>query len=225
MIPSIHITSIRSRFTRNNDHTNLGAWFLACLLPVLNTMSVVSSWFYAQLAELVCGCGSMREQSWWLRSIDIISGCNLIQAASNNKYVDKAKYKWAVNMYECLTVDLFNLHPPMALNANSFGFHMVSCKYMQIFMIVWNNFTMQHEIECHNCCMNGRNLWIIHIPSSSPILDVPTFEQCNLSSRTNQSRTSTSINPFLVNFNRPTCGTQEIVSLPTSQQLGRIRGI
>ena len=22
-------------------------------------------------------------------------------------------------MYECLTVDLFNLHPPMALNANS----------------------------------------------------------------------------------------------------------
>ena len=40
------------------------------------------------------------------------------------------------------------------------------------------------------------------------------IEQCNLSSRTNQSRTSTSINPFLVNFNRPTCRTQEIVSLP-----------
>ena len=29
-------------------------------------------------------------------------------------------------------------------------------------------------IECHNCCMNGRNLWILHVPSSSPILDVPT---------------------------------------------------
>ena len=51
--------------------------------------------------------------------------------------------------------------------------------HMQFFMTVWNNFTMQHElgwiaIECHNCCMNGRNLWIIHIPSCSPILDVPT---------------------------------------------------
>ena len=132
--------------------------------------------------RLVCGCGSMLEQSQWLRSIDIISGCNLIQAASNNKYADKDKYKWAVNMYECLTVDLFNLHPPMALNANSFGFHMVSCKYIPsyaIFMTMWSNFTMQHElgwiaIECHNCCMNGRNLWIMHIPSSSPILDFPT---------------------------------------------------
>ena len=128
------------------------------------------------------GCGSMPEQSWWLRNIDIISGCNSTQATSNNKYADKDKYKWAVNMYECLTVDLFNLHPPMALNAHSFGFHVVSCKYIPsyaIFMTVWNNFTMQHElgwivIECHNCCMNGRNLWIIHIPSCSPILDVPT---------------------------------------------------
>ena len=48
--------------------------------------------------------------------------------------------------------------------------------HMQFFMTVWNNFTMQHElgwiaIECHNCCMN---LWIVHVPSSSPILDVPT---------------------------------------------------
>ena len=33
-------------------------------------------------------------------------------------------------MYEHLTVDLFNLHPPMALNANSFGFHVVSRKYI-----------------------------------------------------------------------------------------------
>ena len=100
MIPSIHITSIRLSITRNNDHTNLGAWFLACssssLIP--NAMSVVSSWFYAQLAGLVCGCGSMLEQSRWLRSIDIISGRISIQAASNNKYADKDKYKWAVNM-------------------------------------------------------------------------------------------------------------------------------
>ena len=77
------------------------------------------TWFYTQLVGLVCGCGSMLEQSWWLRSIDIISGSNSIQAASNNKYADKDKYKWAVNMYECLNVDLFNLHPPMALSANS----------------------------------------------------------------------------------------------------------
>ena len=86
----------------------------------------------------------------WLWSIDIISGCNSIQAASNNKYADKDKYKWAVNMYKCLTVDLLDLHPPMALNANSFGFHIVSCKYiyphMQFFMTVWNNFMMQHEL-------------------------------------------------------------------------------
>ena len=159
----------------------------------------------------------------WLRSIDIISGRNSTQAASNNKYADK----WAVNMYEHLTVDLFNLHPPMALNANSFGLHVVSRKYTLMCNFLWPCGTMRHElgwiaIECHNCCMNGRNLWIINIPSSSPILDVPTFEQCNLSSRTNQSRTSTSINHFLVNFNRPTCRTQEIVNLPTSQPLGRI---
>ena len=38
------------------------------------------------------------------------------------------------------------------------------------------------------------------------------IKQCNLSSRTNQSRTWTSINPFLVNFNRPTCRTQETIS-------------
>ena len=49
-------------------------------------------------------------------------------------------------MYERLTVDLFNLHEPMAFNANSFGFHMVPCKHMQFFMTVWSNFTMQHEL-------------------------------------------------------------------------------
>ena len=140
MIPSIHITSIRLSITRNNDHTNLGAWFLSSS-PIPNTMSVVSSWFYAQLAGLVCGygywqrCGSMLEQSRWLRSIEIISGCNSIQAASNNKYADKDKYKWAVNMYERLTVDLLDLHSPMALNANSFGFHVVSCKYIPSYAI------------------------------------------------------------------------------------------
>ena len=45
-------------------------------------------------------------------------------------------------MYEFLTVDLFNLHPPVVLNANSFGFYMVSHKYMQFFMTVRNNFTI-----------------------------------------------------------------------------------
>ena len=53
-------------------------------------------------------------------------------------------------MYECLTVDLLDLHPPMALNANSFGFHMASHKYiyphMQFFITMWNNFMMQHEL-------------------------------------------------------------------------------
>jgi len=97
---------------------------------------IIMTGFYAQLAGLVYEygywrrCGSMLEQSWWLRSIDIISGRNSIQATSNHKYADKDKYKWAINMYEHLTVDLFNLHPPMALNVNSFGFHMASRKYI-----------------------------------------------------------------------------------------------
>jgi len=132
MIPSIHITLIRLSITRNNDHINLCAWFLECSSssPIPNTMSVVSSWFYAQLAGLVCGCGSMLMQSRWLRSIDIISGRNSIQAASTNKYADKDKYKWAVNMYECLTVDLFNLHPPMALSAHSLSqIYTLICKF------------------------------------------------------------------------------------------------
>ena len=50
---------------------------------------IIMTWFYAQLAGLMCGCGSMLEQSWWVRSIDIISGRNSIQAASNNKDKDK----------------------------------------------------------------------------------------------------------------------------------------
>ena len=53
-------------------------------------------------------------------------------------------------MYERLTVDLLDLHPPIALNADSFSFHVISRKYtylhMQFFMTVWNNFTMQHEL-------------------------------------------------------------------------------
>ena len=149
MIPSIHITSIRLSITRNNDHTNLGAWFLACLSTGseynVSGPVIIMTWFYAQLAILMCGCGSMLEQSRWLRSIDIISGCNSIQAPSTNKYADKDKYKWAVNMYECLTVDLFNLHPPMALNANSFGLHMVYRKYIPSYAIFYHRVEQFHD--------------------------------------------------------------------------------
>jgi len=102
---------------------------------------IIMTWFYAQLAGLMCGygywqrCGSMLEQLQWPRSIGIISDCNSIQATLNNKYADKDKYKWAVNMYKHLTVDLSNLHPPMALNAHSFGFYMVSHKYIPSYAI------------------------------------------------------------------------------------------
>jgi len=106
---------------------------------------IIMTWFYAQLTGLVYGCGSMPEQSRWLRSIDIISGCNSTQATSNNKYADKDKYKWAVNMYKCLTVDLFNLHIPMALNANSFGFHMVSYKYICSYAIFHDHVEQFHD--------------------------------------------------------------------------------
>ena len=106
---------------------------------------IIMTWFYAQLTGLMCGCGSMPEQSWWLRSIDIISGCNSTQATSNNKYTDKDKYKWAVNMYKCLTVDLFNLHIPMALNANSFGFYMVSHKYIRSYTIFYDCVEQFHD--------------------------------------------------------------------------------
>ena len=106
---------------------------------------IITTWFYAQLTGLMCGCGSMPEQSWWLRSIDIISGCNSTQATSNNKYTDKNKYKWAVNMYKCLTVDLFNLHIPMALNANSFGFYMVSHKYIRSYTIFYDCVEQFHD--------------------------------------------------------------------------------
>jgi len=126
----------------------------------------------------------MLKQWQWLRSIDINSDSNYFQAASNNQDVDKEKDKWAVNMYKHLTVDILDLHLPIALNADSFSFYIISCKYtylhIQFFMTMWNNFMMQYElgwivIECHNCCMNGRNLWIVHIPFSSPILDFPTL--------------------------------------------------
>jgi len=36
-------------------------------------------------------------------------------------------------MYKYLTIDLFNLHPSIALNANSFGFHIVSYKYIHLY--------------------------------------------------------------------------------------------
>ena len=100
----------------------------------------------------------MLEQSWWLRN------------------------KWAVNsMNALLLIYLIYTHqwPSMQIVLASTWSLANIYAHMQFFMTVWNNFTMQHElgwiaIECHNCCMNGRNLWIIHIPSCSPILDVPT---------------------------------------------------
>jgi len=55
------------------------------------------------------------------------------------------RYKWAVNMYECLTVDLFNLHEPMAFNANGFGFHMVSCKYIPSYAIFHDRVEQFHD--------------------------------------------------------------------------------
>ena len=112
---------------------------------------IIMAWFYAQLVGLVYEYGywwrsrSMLEQLQWLRSIDIISGHNSIQATSNNKYADKDKYKWAVNMYKCLTVDLFNLHIPMALNANSFGFHIVSHKYIYSYAIFHDYVEQFHD--------------------------------------------------------------------------------
>ena len=38
-------------------------------------------------------------------------------------------------MYERLTVDLLDLHPPTTLNANSFSFHVVSRKYIPSYAI------------------------------------------------------------------------------------------
>ena len=48
-------------------------------------------------------------------------------------------------MYECLTVDLFNLHPPMALNANSFGLHMVYRKYIPSYAIFYDRVEQFHD--------------------------------------------------------------------------------
>ena len=48
-------------------------------------------------------------------------------------------------MYERLTVDLFNLHPPMAVNANGFGFHMVSCKYIPSYAIFYDSVEQFHD--------------------------------------------------------------------------------
>ena len=48
-------------------------------------------------------------------------------------------------MYEHLTVDLLDLHPPMALNANSFGFHMVSRKYIRSYAIFHDRVEQFHD--------------------------------------------------------------------------------
>ena len=48
-------------------------------------------------------------------------------------------------MYEHLTVDLFNLHPPMALNAHSFGFHVVSRKYIPSYAIFHDRVEQFHD--------------------------------------------------------------------------------
>ena len=48
-------------------------------------------------------------------------------------------------MYEHLTVDLFNLHPQMALNANSFGFHVVSRKYICSYAIFHDRVEQFHD--------------------------------------------------------------------------------
>jgi len=55
----------------------------------------------------------------------------------------------------------------------------ISCKCKPSYVIFHDRVEQFYDatwvgVECHNCCMNGRNLWIVHIPSSSPILDFPT---------------------------------------------------
>ena len=52
-------------------------------------------------------------------------------------------------MYECLTVDLFNLHhqwPSMHIVLASMWSLANIYPHMQIFMTVWNKFTMQHKL-------------------------------------------------------------------------------
>ena len=59
-------------------------------------------------------------------------------------------------MYKCLTVDLFNLHLLVALNAISFGFHVVSCKYISSYTILHD-----HVEQFHNMTWVGMNSnWI-----------------------------------------------------------------
>ena len=48
-------------------------------------------------------------------------------------------------MYERLTVDLLDLHSPMALNANSFGFHVVSRKYIRSYAIFYDRVEQFHD--------------------------------------------------------------------------------
>ena len=152
MIPSIHITSIRLSITRNNDHINLGDVHLH------HQFWIQCQWYHDHYDMVLCSArrtcvwicywwrsGSILEQSQWLRSIDIISDCNSIQAALNNKDADKDKYKWAVNMYKCLTVDLFNLYLLVALNAIRFGFHIVSYKYIPSYTIFHDHVEQFHD--------------------------------------------------------------------------------
>ena len=49
-------------------------------------------------------------------------------------------------MYECLTVDLFNLNPQMALNAKSFGFHVVSRKYIPSYANFYDRVEQFHDV-------------------------------------------------------------------------------
>ena len=121
--------------------------------PVPNTMSVVSwsLWPGSMLAGLVCGYGywrrwgSMLEQSWWLRSIDIISGHNSIQAASTNKDADKDRYKWAVNSTNALLLIYTMALDAKIVLASTWSLANIY-PHMQFFMTVWNNFMMQHEL-------------------------------------------------------------------------------
>ena len=150
-------------------------------VPNISSIMIIMTWFYAQLTGLICRYShwqrseSMLEQSQW---VNIILGCISIQVSSNNKYAEKNKYKWVVNMYEYLTIDLFHLHLPMALNAHSFGFHMVSCKYIPSYAIFYDRVE-----QFHNATWVGVNSdWISQLlyewqkfmnNTYPPILDVP----------------------------------------------------
>jgi len=58
--------------------------------------------------------------------VQLCSSIPCWSSISGTNFID---YKWAVNIYKCLTVDLLDLCP---LN---FSFHMVSCKYIPSYTI------------------------------------------------------------------------------------------